>query len=219
MAILTPVKKLFVPNKNMPAFNQPRYGTDMRAIENYINNLATGGISEITSVDGSVIITDPTGPITDLSVPPAGTLFHVSMGNPYNAPTLGGLEGAGPSLPLASFDQTIGSWSSPPFKSTAGGVLISQTNYNVNPFTTGTATLNSGEIIVADATLANAIRITISGVTLPTFGGSYTGWTVSGTIGTQLSLGSPQTTQLIKTTSTTNVYWAFAFYNVTSSGF
>lgn len=40
MAILTPVKKLFIPNKNMPAFNPYRYGTDMRAIENYVNNLA-----------------------------------------------------------------------------------------------------------------------------------------------------------------------------------
>ena len=39
MALLTPVKKLFIPNKNMPAFNPYRYGTDMRAIENYVNNL------------------------------------------------------------------------------------------------------------------------------------------------------------------------------------
>lgn len=41
MALLTPVKKLFIPNKNMPAFNPYRYGTDMRAIENYVNNLPT----------------------------------------------------------------------------------------------------------------------------------------------------------------------------------
>lgn len=40
MAILSPVKKLFIPNKNMPAFSPYRYGTDMRAIENYVNNLA-----------------------------------------------------------------------------------------------------------------------------------------------------------------------------------
>lgn len=74
MAILSPVKKLFIPNKNMPAFTKQAYGTDMRAIENYVNALQTGGggITEITSTDGTVIITDPTGPITDLSAPGGG---------------------------------------------------------------------------------------------------------------------------------------------------
>ena len=60
-------QKLFIPGKNMPEWKQPAYGTDMRAIENYINNLPTGGgIQEITSTLGGVHVTNPTGPITDL---------------------------------------------------------------------------------------------------------------------------------------------------------
>lgn len=41
-----------------------------------INPLSSGGIKEITSVDGSVVVVAPFGPITDLSVPGVSGFLH-----------------------------------------------------------------------------------------------------------------------------------------------
>lgn len=70
MVVAPNQKKLIIPGKTDP--NAPLYyARDMRTIEQWANALQTGGgggITEITSSDGSVTITDPTGPTTDLSV-------------------------------------------------------------------------------------------------------------------------------------------------------
>jgi len=68
-----PSKKLLIPRKGHKKPSEPVTSgdndTNMRTIEQYVNGLSTGGgIVEITSTDGSVTITDPTGPIVDLSV-------------------------------------------------------------------------------------------------------------------------------------------------------
>src|SRR5271170_6876257 len=58
MTILLPPKKLLIPNKTMQQIVQPGYGTDMRAIEQYINSLAPGGVTQI--IAGTDITVDPT---------------------------------------------------------------------------------------------------------------------------------------------------------------
>src|SRR5271156_381465 len=129
MALLTAAKKLFIPHKTMTKVQQPEYGNDMRAIEIYLNSFSAG-ISEITSVDGSVTITDPNGPTTDLSVPPSGEVWHATMGSPLQPYIGGGIQGAGTDMILASSDQDVRSFSIGPIFS-VGGILISQTNFNV----------------------------------------------------------------------------------------
>jgi hypothetical protein len=62
------IRDLFVPRKTNGKAPQPDYGTDMRAIEQWAKDLngRVGGIQDITSVDGSVTITNPRGPVVDL---------------------------------------------------------------------------------------------------------------------------------------------------------
>lgn len=220
MAILSPIKKLFIPNKNMPAFNPNRYGTDMRAIEAYINNLATGGISEITSVDGSVTITDATGPTVDLSVVPGSELFSFGWGGIGNYPNLGR---AG--IPLCnvwvpSSGDSSQTFAFGPFKAESGGQVLEQVNQNCfTGLSVGGVTLQFGLITVSDAAGTNSITISNSGTALSLFGGSVVGWTVDGTtVGTQLALGSPQTSHLITSTSTTTFYWIFGEFQMAASG-
>lgn len=67
------IRDLFIPRKTNGNAPQPDYGTDMRAIESWakeVNNqlAAGGGIQQLTSTDGTVTITNPTGPTTDLHV-------------------------------------------------------------------------------------------------------------------------------------------------------
>ena len=67
------MSKLFIPRKGTN--DVPSLDTNWRALEMWANQLVTGGtgtIEEITSVDDSVTITDPDGPITDLSVSGGG---------------------------------------------------------------------------------------------------------------------------------------------------
>ena len=66
-------KNLVIPGKNHPKAH-PGYATDMRTIEQWANSLRTGGggITEITSMDGSVSITNPFGPVVVLSAASAG---------------------------------------------------------------------------------------------------------------------------------------------------
>ena len=67
---------LFIPRKTQKPVQQPDYGTDMRAIESwakalvaYVDTLsAGGGITTITSSDGLIGVSNPTGPTTDLSI-------------------------------------------------------------------------------------------------------------------------------------------------------
>lgn len=218
MTVAPNFKKLIIPGKTdsqAPLY----YARDMRTIEMWANGLQSGGgITEITSIDGSVTITDPTGPTVDLSVPPSGEIWHVTMGSPLYPSIGASLSGWGTDMILASNDQDVRVFSTGPIFAN-GGVVIEQTNVNVNPFAgTGTLTLNEGLIIVSDATLTNQVVLSISGKSLPLFGGSYTGWSGAVSAGTVLNIGGSQTTQLVTSTSNTTPLWVDFFYNVSSSG-
>lgn len=79
--------QLFIPNKSMSDVSQPGYRTDMQTIETFINHFETGTIVEIISSDGSVSITDPTGPTVDLSVSGGGGGYDSLTGPGETSPT------------------------------------------------------------------------------------------------------------------------------------
>jgi hypothetical protein len=56
------------PNNQNPVFTDNETITGDGTVENPLAAAGSGGITEITSDDGSVTITDPTGPTVDLSV-------------------------------------------------------------------------------------------------------------------------------------------------------
>lgn len=76
MALRTKIKDLFVPRKTQDPVGQPGYGTDMRAIEMWAQQVLAyinaNGIVEITSTGGTVTITNPFGPVTNLEASGGG---------------------------------------------------------------------------------------------------------------------------------------------------
>ena len=63
---------LFIPTKEKAGTDNRNITIAFRAIERWADNLQTGGITQITSVDSSVTVTNPTGPVVDLHVAPGG---------------------------------------------------------------------------------------------------------------------------------------------------
>jgi hypothetical protein len=83
---------LFVANKQDTEHNPAVLPTVFREIERWANGLqfGGGGISQITSVDGSVTIVNPTGPVVDLHVAAGGGLY-ASLTGPGQTVTPGAL--------------------------------------------------------------------------------------------------------------------------------
>jgi len=98
MALLANIKQLFVPHKANGNGKDPvtfrDYGDDMRVIETWAKQLVASlgaGITHITSADGTVTITNPFGPTTDLHVATGGGSAYASLQGPGQTTTPGNL--------------------------------------------------------------------------------------------------------------------------------
>lgn len=106
MSLRTKIKQLLIPRKNaavdqgvpVPVMGD-NYAIDQRTIEiwamqvlDYLNN---NGILEITSTGGSVTITDPFGPVTNLEATGGGGGGYLSLTGPGQFATPGNLVQAG----------------------------------------------------------------------------------------------------------------------------
>jgi ribosomal protein S11 len=96
MGYLSELIRVFIPNKSMRQVGQPGYMTDMQQIETMFNTLLAKAIQDITSTDGTVTITDPNGPVVDLSAAGSGGGGYVSLTGPGETATPGALTQAGP---------------------------------------------------------------------------------------------------------------------------
>lgn len=112
MTLRTTIKNLFIPRKTQDPVKRPDYGVDMRAIEAwaaqllaYVNN---HGINEITSTGGTVTITNPFGPITNLEATGGGGGGISDLISPDGSITIGSATG-----PTTSID--VEGWPFPPF--------------------------------------------------------------------------------------------------------
>lgn len=86
---------LFMPNKQVTGNNPRDLPTAWRTLERWANMIALDrGIQEITSVDSSVTITNPYGPVTDLHAAGGGGLY-ASLTGPGQTVTPGNLTQAG----------------------------------------------------------------------------------------------------------------------------
>lgn len=85
---------LLIPRKGVKEPSEPvstaDHDTNMRAIEMWAQNVGSGDIIEITSVDHTVIITNPKGPIVDLSAASSGG-GYLSLTGPGQTSTPGDL--------------------------------------------------------------------------------------------------------------------------------
>lgn len=95
-----PLPHLYLTDKNRSAIKPDRLPVMWKEIERYISgvqlNVPSAGITQITSVDGTVVVTNPTGPTTDLHVTPgAGSGGYASLTGPGQATSPGNLTQAG----------------------------------------------------------------------------------------------------------------------------
>jgi hypothetical protein len=89
---------LFIPTKVKAGKQNENITIGFRAIERWANALpppASSGITQITSTDASVVITNPTGPTTNLSVPAGSGGGYLSLTGPGRTATPGDLTQAG----------------------------------------------------------------------------------------------------------------------------
>jgi len=87
---------LFVPDKQKTAQQPSDLPTAFRTIERWANRISLqSGIQQITSVDGSVTVTNPTGPVVDLHVAGGGGGLYASLTGPGETVTPGDLTQAG----------------------------------------------------------------------------------------------------------------------------
>jgi len=87
---------LFIPDKQKTATDPSDLPIAFRTIERWANHITLQtGITQITSVDGSVTITNPTGPTTDLHVAAGGGAAYASLTGPGYTTTPGDLTQAG----------------------------------------------------------------------------------------------------------------------------
>lgn len=122
-------KNLLIPNKGAQSAH-PGYATDMRSIEQWASGLPTpsgGTITDITSTDGSVVITNPTGPVVDLSVTSPGG--YLSLTGAGQTATPGDL------TQLGGFTVTETSGTTGFHVDVEGAIVIRQQSGSTNPIT------------------------------------------------------------------------------------
>ncbi len=134
MALLPNLKRLLIPRKGSNQVSD--LDINWRAIETWANALSQGGIQELTSMDGSVTITDPFGPITDLSATGGGGTHYASLIGVGQTVTPGALSQSGAfSVILGASGTALSSGLAVQLldHSTAGyGITVSSTNGTVN---------------------------------------------------------------------------------------
>jgi hypothetical protein len=130
---------LFIPDKQKTARDPSDLPVAFRTIERWANQITLAtGITEITSVDGTVTITNPTGPTVDLHVTPGG-----GGGAPYAS-----LTGPGYTTTPGNLTQ-------------AGGFIV---NAAANSFQANTSFSGGTADIVVQATGPPAISLTTTSV-------------------------------------------------------
>src|SRR5215472_14917818 len=102
MALLKNIRQLLIPHKangkGTDTVKYREYGDDMRFIETWAMQLVASlgaGITEITSTDGTVTVTNPTGPTVDLHVRTSPGSRYASLTGPGETITPGALTQAG----------------------------------------------------------------------------------------------------------------------------
>ena len=163
MSLRTKIKQLLIPRKNaavdqgvpVPVMGD-NYAIDQRTIEiwamqvlDYLNN---NGILEITSTGGSVTITDPFGPVTNLEATGGGGGGYLSLTGPGQFATPGNLVQAG------GFEiDTLGNGFPINLNDNAGnGVAVTSAAANIVLHATSTGT------IIAEAGIAAGDLTTMS---------------------------------------------------------
>lgn len=176
---------LFIPNKSMQSVAQPGYRTDMQAIETWAQNLATGGVTNIT-----------TGTPTLLAITSSGGVFNI---NYIGAPGAGyaSLTGPGDTSPTGALTQGGGlTVSGDLFVNGAGGIVSTAGIINQ---TAGQVSLkgynSSGVIIENEVTTGSAPGVFINdnggnGITIQTHNGSpiFIGYDVGGGSATDVEI-------------------------------
>lgn len=172
-------KKLFIPRKNTQPSKGPANQNDQdinwRSLEDWANNQAV-----------------PTPP-------PGGALFQslieMSFTNLGSSPSISTIL-----TPIQGVAEATNTLTSLPQLSDGGGLILSSVSLFGPTYSTGSITLEVG-IYVTDITGANTLLI-VNSISMASGYGvtGTTGWTVITSTGVELSLGSPQSTNLIETT-------------------
>jgi hypothetical protein len=120
MALRTKIRQLIIPRKTQDPVAQPDYSIDQRTIEQWamqvLKYLQDNGILEITSTGGTVTITNPFGPVTNLEATGGGgggitditsTGGTIDVTNPFGPVTNVEVDGV-PFLPYKDANDNVG---------------------------------------------------------------------------------------------------------------